>query len=238
LAEAAEKDDASDAVFDLMPSPTVTVMPVARLEFRAHRSHGAPSGDTPAKPASGGVGGGFMIREDTSFHDMPAMPAMPASGGGSGFMIREDTSFQDMPASGSGGGGGFMIREDTSCQGFISDVCAQEVALQGLQGTGTRTGTNCDGAGANSKSSGAFVMREDTELKVTSRSDAAAAGGFGGGGSVFMIREDTNLKGFHLQVSSASRFHAHLPYVHYYYNSSCFTSAKVQIVTQSLARTA
>ena len=89
--------------------------------------------------------------------------------------------------------------------------------------------------------SGGLVVREDTGLvavDVSSRGDAAAAGGIGGGGSAFMIREDTNLKGFHLQVSSASRFHAHLPYVHYYYNSSCFTSAKVQILTQSLARTA
>ena len=57
-----------------------------------------------------------------------------------------------------------------------------------------------------------LVVREDTAVDVSSRSDSAAAGGCGVGGSAFMIREDTNLKGFHLQVSSSSRFHAHLLY--------------------------
>ena len=87
---------------------------------------------------------------------------------------------------------------------------------------------------------GGLVVREDTGLvavDVSSRGDSAAAGGCGGGGSGFviredtsfhdmpampasggggfMIREDTNLKGFHLQVSSASRFHAHLLFLLY-----------------------
>ena len=140
LAEAEEKDDASAAVFDLMPSPTVTLMPVARLEFRARRSHGAPSGDTPAKSASGGGGVGFMIREDTSLHDMPAMSVMPASGGG-GFMIREDTSFHDMPAIPASGGGGFMIREDTSFHDMP--------AIPARPASG----------------GGGFMIREDTNLK-------------------------------------------------------------------------
>ena len=62
---------------------------------------------------------------------------------------------------------------------------------------------------------GGLEVREDTGLlavDVSSRGESAAAGGCGGGGSAFMIREDTNLKGFHLQVFTAWRFHAHLLY--------------------------
>ncbi len=75
-------------------------------------------GDSAAAGGCGGGGSAFMIREDTSFHDMPAMSA---SGGG-GFMIREDTSCHDMPAKPASGGGGFMIREDTNLKGFHLQV--------------------------------------------------------------------------------------------------------------------
>jgi len=204
---------AEHAVFDLMPSPTATLaVPMARLEFRAHKATGddALSADAPAAS-----GGGFMIREDTSLkgfirdtsraasidaNDLSEAKHLDASGGG--FMIREDTNLKGFIASdpptadaAPAGGGGFQIREDTDVRGFEMDVPAD-----GAPHVSAHCAPDVPSDGAPASVGGApFEMREDTHLKGEAVGEAQQAGTGG-----FVIREDTNLKGFGMEEEVAA----------------------------------
>jgi hypothetical protein len=169
-------------VCDLMPSPTAThAMTGARLEFCAEKG----SSDAPAA-----VGGGFMIREDTSLKGFIAADDEPAEhragddaggGGGGGFFIREDTNLKGLDVGGGRaskgqggvgglGGGGFVIREDTNLMGLdLGDAF---------------------GAGDSG-----FEIREDTNFKGIAGAEMLQGAQSGG----FHIREDTNLMGFQVQ---------------------------------------
>jgi hypothetical protein len=193
---------AHEEAFDLMPSPTATVLPsggrreevelapAKRFEFKAVVS---PTINTkkaeaeafdlmPSPTATVAVPSGAARLEFRA--QKPA--DVPAAAAG-GFMVREDTSMggfiapqksADVPAA---AGGGFMVREDTAMGGFIAP---DEAPL-------------ASGAGG-------FEIREDTDM----RGNGAVGGGGGGRGlqlrpegdqpcasSGFMVREDTNLKG-------------------------------------------